>query len=519
MKLIYYCILCIIVSLFISCKKHNRESQPNVLLIIIDDLGYHDLSNQGSKYYETPNIDKLSKNCFVFLNGYSTSPVCSPSRASILSGKYPINHGITNWIGAQNYNTKSNKLITPNFKTHISSKFQLLPELLKSYNYKTFFAGKWHLGGTNNYPENNGFNFNVGGYEKGSPSKGRYFSPFGNPKIKDNLKEKGIDLSFKLAKETNNFISENTTNPFFVLLSFYAVHGPIQTTQNKWAKYRKKAEIIGISNDGFKIVDESPVRLNQDNPLYAGLIEQVDNAIGVVLEKLEQLDLTKNTIIILTSDNGGAISGKTYATSNKPLRGGKGLHWEGGIKVPFMIFVPWLQGDGIKIKYPVIGTDIYPTIMSLLNISADENLRLDGINLVPLLKGNKLEKRALIWHYPHYNNQGGKPFSIIRQGRWKLIRYFEDNQYELYDLATDIGENHELSDQFPDTLSLLKEKLNSFLLNNAAEFPIENSKQYNDGIIQSDTSDLIFFLEKNRKNIYEETWQPNENWWGSQNNY
>lgn len=454
-KLAYIVVL--ITILLVSCKNEPpivEAAKPNILFIVVDDLGYADLSIMGSQYYETPNIDALAKSGNIFTNGYAACAVCSPSRASLLNGQFTARHGITQYEGAKSGKVwkklnRHTKLLPPEYKHHLDQKDVTLPEVLKENGYKTFFAGKWHLGSEKEHslPTDHGFDINQGGYEKGGPGKGGYFSPFNNPNMKNYEDEKGMSLSMKLAKETSNFIEKNKDTAFLAYLSFYAVHSPIQTSKAKWEKYRDKAEKMGIAENGFEMERVLPVRKYQDNPVYAGLIEQVDEAIGSVMQTLKKNGLDKNTIVVFTSDNGGVTSGDNYSTNLLTLRGGKGYQWEGGLRVPYFIYVPWMQQNGAKINEMVSGVDLFPTLLDLADIPLLPEEHVDGLSLKPLLNGDKIIERPLFWHYPHYGNQGGEPVSIIRKNNWKLIYYWEDNHIELYDLNADLGETNDVSNK------------------------------------------------------------------------
>jgi len=503
-----------------TLSQSTTPNKPNVLFILADDLGYTDLSCMGSKYYETPNIDKIARNGMIFTNGYAACQVCSPSRASILTGKSPARHGITNWIGEASGEEwrkmdRHTKLLPAEYEHTLPSGFITLPEALKKAGYKTFFAGKWHLGEKGSWPEDHGFDINVGGWDAGSP-KGGYFSPYENPNLPDG--PKGENLEMRLADETVKFMKENKNKPFLAYLSFYAVHSPIQTTEGKWKKYRDKAELMGIAQDGFAMEHRLPYRLHQDNPVYAGLVESMDDAVGNVLNALKELGLDKNTIVIFTSDNGGVTSGDSYSTNNDPLRGGKGYQWEGGIREPYFISVPWMKIEGKKCDVPVSGTDFYPTILDLAGISLMPDQHEDGVSLLPLLKGGQLHERALIWHYPHYGNQGGDPSSIIRRGDWKLIHYYEDDRDELYNLKTDLSETKDVSAKNPVIVSQLHNELFDYLLKVNAKFPVkdrlyseENELNYLRGIVNSKLPQL----EQERIYLLSKDFNPKNNWWES----
>ncbi|MEL7589149.1 MAG: sulfatase [Prolixibacteraceae bacterium] len=502
----------------------KRAEQMNVLFILADDFGKHDLSCTGSRYYETPNIDRIAGEGMVFTNGYAACQVCSPSRASIMSGKTPARHGITDWIGAPSgeawrKNNRHNQLLPPGYVHALPDQYITLPEAMKEAGYKTFFAGKWHLGDKGSWPEDHGFDINRGGWDKGSPIGG-YYSPWENPNL-ENRKD-GENLSMRLAEETVRFLKEyhpdETGQPVFAFLSFYAVHGPIETTREKWEKYRKKAEEQGIAKTGFKMGHFLPLRQVQDNPVYAGLVETMDDAVGVVLKALDDLQLSENTIVIFTSDNGGVAAGDSYSTSNLPLRAGKGYQYEGGIREPFFIKVPGLTKGGEKCDVPVSGTDFYPTILDLTGQKLLPEEHQDGVSLLPLLKGGSISERPLYWHYPHYGNQGGEPSSVIRDGDWKLIHYYEDGRNELYNLVTDLQETTDLSANYPGKTTALYEKLFAYLRQTNARFPEkdpEYRKEMEEKHLKNVEKTFLPKLEKQRLEYLSPAFDPGNNWWDS----
>lgn len=505
----------------VSSFAQNQVTQkPNIIFILADDLGYTDLSCMGSKYYETPNIDKIAKQGMVFTNGYAACQVCSPSRASILTGKFPARHGITNWIGeasGENWRkmNRSSKLLPADYVRALPKEYITLPEALKEAGYKTFFAGKWHLGSKGSWPEDYGFDINMGGWDAGSP-KGGYFSPYENPNLPDG--QNGENLEMRLANETVKFMKGNKDKPFLAYLSFYAVHGPIQTTNAKWKKYRDKAEKMGIAQKGFAMEHHLPYRLHQDNPVYAGLVESMDDAVGVVLNALKELGLDKNTVVIFTGDNGGVTSGDSYSTNNAPLRGGKGYQWEGGIREPYFIKVPWMNLSGKKCDVPVSGTDFYPTILDLAGLPLLPDQHNDGVSLLPLLKDEQIADRALIWHYPHYGNQGGDPSSIIRRGDWKLIHYYEDGHEELYNLKTDLSETTDVANNNQDKAKHLSSELFDYLKSINAQFP-EKDRLYSGEkemkFMEEIVKNKLPELERERHNMLSKDFDPKNSWWGS----
>ena len=511
---------------FTSCRSDliQEKRNPNIVFVLVDDLGYSDVGFMGSNFYETPNLDKLAARGMIFTNGYANSAVCSPSRASIMTGNYVSVHGITDWIGApegeewRRYKRYS-KLLPASYQHGLAKEMITIPEALKTEGYKTFFAGKWHLGGEDNssLPTDHGFDINVGGFHVGSPPSGRYFSPFSNPFMEDQKEEKGMSLSMKLAHETSSFIEQNKEDKFFAYLSFYAVHSPIQTSEEKWEKYRAKAESQGIDSVGFEMERVLPARKHQDNPVYAGLIEQMDEAVGTVILKLEELELMENTIIVFTSDNGGVVSGDNYSTNLDPLRGGKGYQWEGGTRVPYLIYVPWLDQKGEKNNTPVSGIDFLPTLLDYAGAKLSHET-INGESLRPLLEGGKMEQRSLFWHYPHYGNQGGEPNSTIRRGDWKLIHYWEDGHEELYKLSEDIGEQNDLIFSNPEKAKALSAELMDWLNSSNAQFASP------DPLYDADSATLVNIryrttllnrLERQRREMLSPEFVPNKDWWGS----
>lgn len=508
----------------VSCRPSQHEGtnvdKPNVLFILVDDYGYTDCGIMGSKYYETPNVDRIAREGMIFTDGYATCQVCSPSRASILTGKFTARHGITDWIGAKTGEEwskigRGTRLLPPDYKHVLDTSFFTLPEAMRQAGYVTFFAGKWHLGGKGSWPEDHGFDINVGGWDAGSP-RGGYFSPYKNPNLPDG--PVGENLSLRLARETSNFIRANKDRPFFAYLSFYAVHGPIETTREKWAKYRDKAEQMGIAPKGFEMGHFLPIRQFQDNPVYGGLVETMDDAVGMVLNTLDELGLADNTIVCFTGDNGGVVAGDAYSTSNKPLRGGKGYQFEGGIREPYFIKVPWLDIAGKRCSTPVSGTDFYPTILELCGLPLHPHEHNDGVSLLPLLRGDTIAERPLIWHYPHYGNQGGEPSSIIRLGDWKLIHYYEDGHDELYNLKDDLSETNNLADRHPEKVKHLRSRLFATLEEMGARYPKEDptwtpqrEAQWRKNIVAK----KLPALEKQRLRMLSKDFDPGNNWWGS----
>jgi arylsulfatase A-like enzyme len=518
---VYVFLLCI--TLLFSCNKEEEQKhkKPNILFILVDDLGYHDLGFTGSQFYETPNVDQLANQSVIFTQGYAASRVCSPSRASIMTGKFTARHGITDWIGAKtgtNWRSRKryDKLLPANYVQNLPKDDITIAETLKSNGYKTFFAGKWHLGNKGSYPEDHGFEINKGGFHRGGPAGG-FFSPWQNPKLEN--KQKGENLTIRLAKETSKFIQQYKDSTFFAFLSFYAVHAPIQTTEVKWKKYRDKADSLGIAKSGYKMERVLPIRQVQDNPIYGGLVATMDAAVGIVLKTLKDNGLDKNTIVVFTSDNGGVASGDNFSTSNLPLRGGKGYQWEGGIREPFFIKVPWLESKVTETNFPVIHTDFYPTFLDLAGIALKPKQHIDGISLKPILEGKEINTdRPLFWHYPHYGNQGGEPSSIIQQNGWKLIHYWEDNRLELFKLPSTEKDELNVVAKHPKLAKQLHNKLMNWLQKVDAKFPKKDTEYDSIKDAKRDFNMInqkLKSLEKNRLEILSKDFKPNANWWKS----
>ncbi|WP_299550701.1 sulfatase [Seonamhaeicola sp.] len=519
----------ILLSLFLfsiilsSCKQEKSSietTKPNIVFILVDDLGANDLSCTGSTFYETPHIDRLASQSTIFTQGYANCRVCSPSRASIFTGQFTARHGITDWIGAKSgeaWRTRNryDKLLPAAYVHNLPKDDISLAEAMKNAGYNTFFAGKWHLGDDGSHPEDHGFDINIGGWDAGSP-KGGYFSPWDNPKLIN--KEDGENLSMRLANETADFIRSNKDKPFFAFLSFYAVHGPIQTTQEKWQKYRDKAEKKGIDSTGYIMERVLPIRQVQDNPVYAGLVEAMDDAVGEVLDTLKALGLDENTIVVFTSDNGGVASGDAFSTSNLPLRGGKGYQWEGGIREPYFIKAPGIEPGSVD--YPVMGSDLYPTLLDLTGHDLLPEQHVDGVSLKPVLKNKntQMEARPLYWHYPHYGNQGGEPSSIIREQNWKLIHYWENGRNELYNLESDPSEQTDIASEQPELASKMEQQLKSWLNEVNAKFPVKDAL-YDAEKDQARDHQIVNKLwpdkEKERMKFLSADFEPNANWWKS----
>ncbi len=458
-----------------SSKKPAKRL--NFVFILVDDLGWTDIGCYGSSFYETPNIDKLAGQAMRFTNAYAACPVCSPTRASIMAGKYPARMGTTDYFGAAGPNARrwqSKNVLPAVYINKLPLEEVTIAEALKEADYNTFFAGKWHLGPSKEFwPEQQGFDDNKGGWSRGGPyGPGKYFVPYGNPRLEDG--PKGEHLPDRLATETVKFINDNKDKPFLAYLSFYSVHTPLVCREDIKQKYIEKKNKLGLKSE-WGTEGKRKVRLVQEHAVYAAMVDAMDQACGKVLDALKQLRLEDNTAIIFMSDNGGLSTSEGHPTSNLPLRAGKGWLYEGGIREPMLIKWPGVTKPGSLCGEPVISTDFYPTMLEMAGLDPRPKQHVDGVSLVPLLKGKKtLGRKAIYWHYPHYGNQGGAPASAVRYGNWKLIKWYEDNQLELYDLKEDIGEKNNLADKKPELADKLHKRLNEWLKKMDAKYPTRN---------------------------------------------
>ena len=472
----------IILLLFIySCQNNIVDKEkPNVVLIVADDLGWSDLSYMGSTYYETPNIDKLSKSGMTFYNGYASSANCAPSRASMLTGKYHPFHGIYSVKNSDRGNKKTRKIIPIKTKTKLELEYFILPEMLKSKGYSTGHFGKWHMGPKGYYPEQMGFDINIGGNEHGGP--GSYFSPYKYPNMSNGPKDEY--LKDRIGDEVVKFIEKNKENNFFAYVPFFSVHTPIQSKSEYEKKYRNK---------------ESNEYHNRED--YAGMIQSLDENIGKILEKIDKLNLSKNTLIIFTSDNGGI-----KAISNQyPLRAGKGSYYEGGIKVPMIFSWPEKIQAGSTSNERVSNIDFYPTIKKI--IGYNKTIDLDGEDLTPIFNSKALKKRELYFHFPIYLepynvhlDSGSDPLfrtrpgSVIIKDNWKLHHYYEDNNFELYNLENDISESKNLININKEKKAELLKDLNNWRSKNNAPIPNKLNPFYDQKYVDS----LMILINKNK---------------------
>jgi len=452
----------------------SKKKPLNFVFFLIDDFGWMDIgANNPHCFYETPNIDRLARSGMNFTNGYAANPVCSPTRFSIMTGKYPSRFDATNWFSGK----RSGRFDGAPLNDWMPLSEITLAEALKEHGYKTAFIGKWHLGSEEKYwPENQGFDINVGGWAVGSP-RGGYFAPFENPRLGDY--PKGSHLPKVLTDESLKLLDRYQNDPFLLYLAFYSVHTPLQGREDLIAKYNvKRQKLLDADEREFAPEEQvwptdkpRQVRIRQCHAVYGAMVEAMDEQIGRVLDKLEELGIADNTAILFMSDNGGLSTSEGSPTSNLPLRGGKGWVYEGGIREPFLIRWPGVAKPGSHCDVSVISTDFYPTILEMAGLPMKNEQHLDGVSLVSLLKGaTKIDRDALYWHYPHYANQGGFPGGAIRIGDWKLIERYEDGRVHLYDLGRDIGEREDLASQYPERVEKMRSKLHTWYKQVDAKF-------------------------------------------------
>lgn len=467
-----------------ASREVNRDSKkgPNVVFFLVDDLGWTDLRCFGSSFYDTPNTDRLAATGMRFMSAYAACPVCSPTRGSILTGRYPTRLGITTYINQAGGNQpdkwrRKTPLLPAPYRDRLDLEEVTLAEQFKQAGYATFFAGKWHLGPEGFWPEDQGFDVNQGGIERGGPYGGKkYFSPYGNPRLTDG--PEGEHLPDRLATETVKFIKEHRDEPFFAYLSFYSVHTPLISRDDLKEKYLQRRKQLG---DAGPIWGEEPprkVRLIQEHAVYAGMVEAMDLAVGKVLNALEELQLDDNTVVVFMSDNGGLSTSEGHPTSNLPLRAGKGWLYEGGIREPMIVRWPGVAAAGTTCDSPVISTDFFPTLLEIADITIDASRPVDGRSFTSLLKGDSFDRGPIYWHFPHYGNQGGTPGGAIREGDWKLIEWYEEGRpIELFNLADDIGEKHNVAEENPRRVEQLLTKLRQWRTETNAIMPSRRSTE------------------------------------------
>ena len=446
-------------------------AKPNIIFILADDLGWVDLGCYGSTFHETPNLDRLAAQGMRFTDAYAACSVCSPTRASIMTGKYPARLHLTDWLPGQP-NRPNQKLNRPDFQKFLPLEEITIAEALKAGGYQTALIGKWHLGeDAEYYPEHQGFDLNIAGSGHGHPPS--YFSPYKLPNLPDG--PQGEYLNDRLTDEALKFIEQSKDKPFFLYLPHYAVHTPLQAKADVIEKYKKKAAQLPSNRVTFMVDQKIMVRQMQDVPVYAAMIESLDENVGRLLDKLTALGLDKNTVVIFTSDNGGLATGKGTPACNLPLRMGKGWPYEGGIREPLIVKWPGVTMPGGVSGAPVVSTDYYSTLLQIAGLPPTEQV-VDGQSIVPLLKGDVRPERPIFWHYPHYSPQGSAPNGAVRQGEFKLIEWYEDMRVELYNLKDDIGERNNLAATMPAKTDELRKLLHDWRDEVKAQMPGPNPK-------------------------------------------
>ncbi len=455
-----------------TCALFSKKKKLNFILINIDDLGWMDLTCYGSQYYETPNIDRLAAQGARFTNAYASCAVCSPTRASIMTGRYPARTGVTDWIhhldqkGEKSYAERKNptdyvggerrQLLCPPNPYWLELDEVTIAEVLKLAGYTTCHIGKWHLGYEPWFPDKQGFDINIGGGEIGQPPT--YFDPYYLNERRPSIpalpaRREGEYLTDRESDELVGFLKEHRNKPFFIHMCHYAVHTPLQAKKELIAKYERKE------------------KTNQTNAVYAAMIESMDEAVGRLMAVLEELRLTDRTVIIFTSDNGGL---QDYATDNAPLRAGKGYPYEGGIRVPLIVRWPGVVQAGMECDVPVTSVDFFPTLCEIAGLELPSDRAIDGISLIPLLRQDgPLRREAVFWHFPHYRGNI-VPYSIIRKGEWKLIKRYEGQPFELFLITEDPGEEFELSKLMPGKVKELDADLVAWLEDTGAKLPRKN---------------------------------------------
>ena len=504
-RLIFGSILTMLTGLAAAPVQSQETQPPNIVFFLVDDLGWSDVGCYGSNFYETPAIDQLARDGMLFDNAYSTCHVCSPSRASILTGKYPARTNLTEWLSGRP-EREYEPLHHGEKLTALPAEEQTLAEALKIHGYATANYGKAHL---NSDPKSYGFDEAITGWVRS------YFHPFSPAYSKSLPAKKGDYYTDKLTDAALDFIERHQEGPFFVHLEHFSVHDPIQGRKDLVEKYKKKLATLPKQEGPDYILEANPdgpvvstdqlqalaaddnrtshqdervwwVKQKQDNVEFAGMLEATDQSLGRIRAKLKELGLEENTIIIFTSDNGGMSASNQYrginhprqtldsqfASSNLPLRGAKGWNYEGGIRVPLIVHWPNNIRANSRSHAVVTGTDFYPTLLEMLKLPALPDQHVDGRSFVPALKEEDYDRGPIYWHFPHYSNHGYQsPNGAIRSGRYKLIEYYENGTVQLFDLQNDLGEKNDLAKSDPETTQKLQKMLQDWRKEVDAKMP------------------------------------------------
>ncbi len=455
-------------------------ARPNFVIFIIDDLGWTDTGAYGSTFYETPNIDQLADAGVRFTQFYTASPVCSPTRASFMTGKHPARLHLTNWIGGE----QNGKLVQAEYLRQLPLEEVTFAEALREVGYATGFIGKWHLGAASFLPPDQGFDFALAVNHAGQP--GSYFYPYASgdwpatnvPDLEDG--EQGEYLTDRLTDEALKYIEQHRDTTFLLVLSHYAVHTPLQSKPKLTEKYEAKAARLPTEGPAFMAEGErATTKARQDHPVYAGMIESTDQSVGRLLQALDELDLAARTVVVFVSDNGGLSTlggtSRWMPTANPPLRAGKGWLYEGGVRVPLIIRWPGVVEGGRAVDEPATSMDLYPTLLDAAGLPLRPEQHQDGLSLAPLLRGHAaLDRDRLFFHFPHYHGSGSRPSAAVRVGDYKFVEWFEDGRIELYDLQADIGESQDLARQMPELAAELHAILREWRRRVGAPMPTPN---------------------------------------------
>jgi arylsulfatase A-like enzyme len=470
--------------------------QPNILFILVDDMGWRDLACYGSTFYETPNIDRLFAEGMHFTDAYAACPVCSPTRASIMTGRYPSRLKLTNYIDwKRSTHPLRGRIIDAPYIDQLPSNELTLAGALREQGYATWHVGKWHLGPPWSYPENRGFDINIGGCECGMPTHG-YFAPWKLPNLSGEDVPEGTYLDDYLTDRAIDLVKSSGEKPFFLNMWFYLVHTPLQGKDADVAHFEAKSRALGMDDqdpfvEGDRFPYQSPSRdgkrvrhrVIQSNTDFAAMVKALDDNVGRLLAALAETGQEKDTIVVLTSDNGGLSTGPA-ATCNSPLKHGKGWMEEGGTREPLIIRWPGVVKEGAVCREPVTSPDFFPTLLEACGAPAMPERHVDGKSFLNALKGNPFHRGPVFWHYPHFSNCGGHPGCSVRSGDFILIRFFEDGHRELYNLRTDIAQGHDLATEMPGTADELDALLDDWLAETGALLPTPNpewEEQYPDG--------------------------------------
>lgn len=457
------------------CPIESAPRPPNVVFVLVDDLGWADLGCYGSSYYQTPHLDLLAKRGVRFTQAYAASPVCSPTRAAIMTGKHPARLNITDWIPGSAPNDR--RLLGPDDLHALPLTETTLAEAFFAHGYRTFYGGKWHLGGEGHYPEDQGFEVNRGGHHAGSPPGG-YYSPYHNPKLEDG--PEGEYLPDRLTDECIAFLEANQEMPILAFLAYYTVHTPIQASRRHLAACEARANRLSPEATAPRPERDALTRTRQDNPDYASMVEAMDENVGRLINAIDRLGLSENTILVFTSDNGGlstlpATRGELAPTANGPLRAGKGWCYEGGIRVPLLVAGPGLAVRGAECHEPVTSMDFFSTLLEWTGHPQLPEQHVDGVSFLPLLRGERAPERPpLFWHYPHYHGSAWRPGAAVRAGDWKYIVFYDEETEELYNLRDDPGETQDLAQQFTERAAGMRSLLERRQAECGARMPTPN---------------------------------------------